>query len=93
MPARRAKIDPRATLGPGTRIWHLAQVREDAKVGADCIVGRGAYLGPGVRVGNRCTIQNYALVYEPAVLEDGVFMGTLSRPRPRRTPRGPSSTG
>jgi UDP-2-acetamido-3-amino-2,3-dideoxy-glucuronate N-acetyltransferase len=56
-------------------VWHLAQVREDAVVGADCIVGRGAYIGPGVVVGDRCKIQNHALVYEPAVLEDGVFVG------------------
>ena len=26
-------------------------------------------------VGDRCKVQNYALVYEPAVLEDGVFVG------------------
>jgi acetyltransferase-like isoleucine patch superfamily enzyme len=32
-------------------------------------------VGPGVRVGDNCKIQNYALVYEPAVLEDGVFIG------------------
>ena len=73
--APTADVDPRATIGAGTRIWHLAQVREDARVGADCIVGRGAYIGPGVVVGDRCKIQNHALVYEPAVLEDGAFVG------------------
>ena len=26
-------------------------------------------------MGDNCKIQNYALVYEPAVLEDGVFIG------------------
>ena len=70
-----ADVDERATLGAGTVIWHLAQVREDAVVGAGCIVGRGAYVGPGVRIGDGCKLQNYALVYEPAVLEDGVFVG------------------
>jgi acetyltransferase-like isoleucine patch superfamily enzyme len=39
------------------------------------VIGRGAYLGPGVVVGDRCKIQNHALVYEPAVLADGVFVG------------------
>lgn len=73
--APTADVDPRATIGAGTRIWHLAQVREDARIGADCIVGRGAYIGPGVVVGDRCKIQNHALVYEPAVLEDGAFVG------------------
>jgi acetyltransferase-like isoleucine patch superfamily enzyme len=38
-------------------------------------VGRGAYIGPGVVVGDRCTIENHALVYEPAAIEDGAFIG------------------
>lgn len=64
-----------ALLGAGTKIWHLAQVREDAILGEECNIGRGAYIGPGVQLGNRCKVQNYALVYEPAVLADGVFIG------------------
>ena len=39
------------------------------------MLGRGAYVGPGVQVGDNVKIQNYALVYEPAVVEDGVFIG------------------
>lgn len=70
-----ADVSPEAVLGAGTRVWHLAQVREHAVLGEDCIVGRGAYVGPGVRMGDRCKLQNHALVYEPAVLEDGVFVG------------------
>jgi UDP-2-acetamido-3-amino-2,3-dideoxy-glucuronate N-acetyltransferase len=70
-----ADVDERASVGEGSSIWHLAQVREDARIGSDCIVGRGAYVGSGVQIGDRVKIQNYALVYEPAVLEDGVFVG------------------
>jgi UDP-2-acetamido-3-amino-2,3-dideoxy-glucuronate N-acetyltransferase len=70
-----ADVDEAATIGPGTRVWHLAQVREGAVVGADCVIGRGAYLGPGVRLGDRCKVQNHALVYEPAQIGDGVFIG------------------
>jgi UDP-2-acetamido-3-amino-2,3-dideoxy-glucuronate N-acetyltransferase len=70
-----ADVDGRATLGPGTTVWHLAQVRENARLGRDCIVGRGAYVGPGVVIGDHVKLQNYALVYEPALLEDGVFIG------------------
>ncbi|KQQ01436.1 MULTISPECIES: acyltransferase [unclassified Rathayibacter] len=70
-----ADVDPRAEVGAGTLVWHLAQVREDARIGRECVIGRGAYLGPGVVVGDRCKIQNHALVYEPAVLGDGVFVG------------------
>jgi acetyltransferase-like isoleucine patch superfamily enzyme len=70
-----ADVDEKAVLGAGTTVWHLAQIREDARLGCDCIVGRGAYVGPGVVIGDRVKLQNYALVYEPAQLEDGVFIG------------------
>jgi UDP-2-acetamido-3-amino-2,3-dideoxy-glucuronate N-acetyltransferase len=73
--AATADIDESAVVGAGTRIWHLAQVREHARLGRDCIVGRGAYVGPGVVIGNGVKLQNYALVYEPARLDDGVFIG------------------
>ena len=68
-------MSPDADLGDGTSVWHLAQVREKAVLGKNCIVGRGAYVGTGVVMGDNCKLQNYALVYEPAVLEDGVFVG------------------
>ncbi len=70
-----ADVAASAHLGEDTSIWHLAQVREDAVIGAGCVIGRGAYIGSGVRVGQHCKIQNYALVYEPADLGDGVFIG------------------
>ncbi len=70
-----ADVDERARLGDGTTVWHLAQVREGAQLGRECIVGRGAYVGPDVQIGDRVKLQNYALVYEPARLEDGVFVG------------------
>ena len=73
--ASTADVDERAILGSGTTVWHLAQVREHARLGHDCIVSRGAYVGPGVVIGDNVKIQNYALVYEPAQLEDGVFIG------------------
>ncbi len=70
-----ADVDERAELGVGTRVWHLAQIRENARIGRGCIIGRGAYVGPGVVLGDRVKLQNYALVYEPARLEDAVFIG------------------
>ena len=70
-----ADVDPTAQLGPGTSVWHLAQVRENARLGRECIIGRGAYIGPGIVIGDRVKLQNYALVYEPAKLEDEVFIG------------------
>ncbi|MDR2454105.1 MAG: acetyltransferase [Bifidobacteriaceae bacterium] len=73
--APSADVDERAAIGDGSKIWHLAQVREGAVLGAGCVIGRGAYIGAGVRLGQACKVQNYALVYEPAGLADGVFVG------------------
>ncbi|HET7901322.1 MAG TPA: N-acetyltransferase, partial [Candidatus Nanopelagicales bacterium] len=70
-----ADVDDRAVIGDGSSVWHLAQVRENAVLGENVVVGRGAYVGTGVKVGANTKIQNYALVYEPAELEDGVFIG------------------
>jgi len=70
-----ADVSSDSVIGTGSSVWHLAQVREGAQLGENCIVGRGAYIGAGVVIGDNCKIQNYALVYEPARLADGVFIG------------------
>lgn len=70
-----ADVDPRAVVGDGTAVWHLAQVREGAILGRDCVVGRGAYVGPGVHIADAVKVQNFALVYEPATIDSGAFIG------------------
>lgn len=70
-----ADVSPEATVGEDSSVWHLAQVREKAVLGRGCVVGRGAYIGTGVHLGDHCKVQNYALVYEPAELGYGVFVG------------------
>jgi UDP-2-acetamido-3-amino-2,3-dideoxy-glucuronate N-acetyltransferase len=88
-----ADVDESAVLGAGTTVWHLAQIREDARLGRGCIVGRGAYVGPGVIIGDRVKLQNYALVYEPARLEDGVFIGPAAVLTNDQFPRSVDVTG
>lgn len=73
--ADSAQVDPTAMLGAGVAVWELAQIREHAVVGAGSSLGRGAYLGPGAQLGANCKVQNYALIYEPALIADGVFIG------------------
>ena len=74
-------------------MWHLAQIREGAEIGAGCIIGRGAYIGAGVRLGERCKVQNYALIYEPARLDDGVFVGPAAVLSNDRYPRAITPDG
>ena len=74
-PNWKGEVSPSAIVDSSAKIWDFAQVRENAHVGANCIIGRGAYIGSGVVMGANCKVQNDAMVYEPAVLEDGAFIG------------------
>lgn len=70
-----ADVSPRAQIGDGTSIWHLTQVREGARIGAGCILGKNVYVDFDVQVGNNVKIQNNSSLYHPLVVEDGVFIG------------------
>lgn len=73
--ANSADVDVTASIGDATRVWDLVQIRDRAVIGEQCVIGRGAYIGSGVRIGYRVKIQNLALIYEPAILDDVVFIG------------------
>jgi len=91
--APSADVHGSAQIGARSRVWDLAQIRADARIGADCVIGRGAYVGVGVRIGDKVKIQNYALVYEPAVIADGVFIGPAAAFTNDLYPRAVTPTG
>jgi UDP-2-acetamido-3-amino-2,3-dideoxy-glucuronate N-acetyltransferase len=70
-----ADVSPDAEIGACTRIWSGVQVRGGARIGAECILGKGVYIDFDVLVGSRCKIQNNTSVFHGAILEDGVFLG------------------
>lgn len=94
-----ARIHPTADLeadvavGPGTSIWHRAQVRVGARIGAECIIGRDAFIDEGVTIGDRVKIQNAALVYHGVTVEDGVFIGPNAILTNDRYPRAITADG
>lgn len=96
--APSADIHETAIIGDGTSVWHLAQVREGAQIGLNCVIGRGAYVGPKVLIGDNVKIQNNALVYQPATIADGAFIGPsavlTNDPHPRSVnPSGGRKSG
>lgn len=93
MIAASADVADSAKIGLGCRIWQLAQVGERATLGTSCILGRGAYVGPDVAVGDNVKIQNYSLVYAPAILESGVFIGPAVVLTNDRNPRAVNPAG
>ena len=92
-----ALVEDGAVLGEGTRVWHQAQVRTRARIGARCIVGKGAFVDFDVVIGDDSKLQNYACIYHGVTLGRGVFVGphavfTNDR-RPRATDRHFSPLG
>jgi len=70
-----AEVSESAQIGDGTQIWHQSQVREGARIGRNCILGKGVYVDFDVQIGDHCKLQNGASVYHGVRLEDGVFVG------------------
>jgi UDP-2-acetamido-3-amino-2,3-dideoxy-glucuronate N-acetyltransferase len=72
-----AVVDPGATIGLDTRIWHFVHVMPGARIGARCVIGQGCYIG-NVTIGDGCRIQNNVSVYDGVTLEDDVMIGSTA---------------
>ena len=88
-----ADLEADVSVGPRTGIWHRAQVRRGARIGAECIIGRDAFIDEGVVVGDRVKIKNAALVYHGVTVEDGVFIGPNAILTNDRFPRAITASG
>ena len=88
-----ADLETDVVVGPRTSVWHRAQIRTGARIGADCVIGRDAFIDEGVTLGDRVKVQNLALVYHGVTVEDGVFIGPNAILTNDRYPRAITSTG
>ena len=88
-----ADLEADVSVGPRTSIWHRAQVRRGARIGAECVVGRDAFIDEDVSIGDRVKIQNAALVYHGVTVEDGVFIGPNAILTNDRFPRAITTDG
>ena len=88
-----ADLEADVSVGPGSSIWHRAQIRTGARIGADCIIGRDAFIDEGVQLGDRVKVQNGALVYHGVTVGSGVFIGPGAILTNDRYPRAITSTG
>lgn len=70
-----AIVDPGATIGEGTRIWHWAHICGGARIGTGCSLGQNVFVANDVVIGNNVKIQNNVSVYDAVTLEDDVFCG------------------
>lgn len=70
-----AEVSKDANLGENTKIWNLAQVRENANIGCNTIISKNVYIDFDVSIGNNVKIQNNVSVYNGVTIEDDVFVG------------------
>jgi acetyltransferase-like isoleucine patch superfamily enzyme len=78
MPARihpTAEVSEKAILGDGTVVWHWVQIREGARLGRSCRVGKDVYIDADVVLGDGCKVQNFATIYKGAIIGKSVFIG------------------
>ena len=68
-----AVIDPGATIGKGSRVWHWTHISAGAVIGEACSFGQNVFVGNRVRIGNNVKVQNNVSVYDNVTLEDDVF--------------------
>jgi UDP-2-acetamido-3-amino-2,3-dideoxy-glucuronate N-acetyltransferase len=70
-----ATIDPGATIGAGTVIWHYVHVMPGARIGRRCSLGQNVFVADGVVIGDGVKIQNNVSIYTGVEIEDDVFCG------------------
>jgi len=68
-------VSDRALIGDGTQVWLFCQIRENARIGRGCILGKGVYVDIDVTIGDSCKIQNNVSIFAGVTIEDGVFVG------------------
>lgn len=70
-----AIIDPRASVGSGSKIWHFSHVMGGAELGEKCNLGQNVVISPGVKLGRNVKVQNNVSIYSGTTVEDDVFLG------------------
>ncbi len=88
-----ADIEPDVSVGPGTSVWHRAQLRTGARIGRDAVIGRDVFIDVGVSLGDRVKVQNGALIYHGVTIADGVFIGPGAILTNDRRPRALNADG
>ncbi len=73
--AQFTHLAPNGKIGAGTKIWHFTQIEDNAIIGDNCVIGSYVYIDRNVLIGDNCKIQNRAMIYDPSVIHDGVFIG------------------
>ena len=90
MMARSSPVPSSVTVSSSGAAPACAPARSSA---AGTSIGRYAFVDAGVRIGANCKLQNNCLVYAPASIGDGVFIGPAAILTNDRHPRAATADG
>ena len=83
-------IDPTATIGEGTSVWHFACVMSHVVIGDNCSIGSRAEVGIGTSIGHGSRISSGVFLPANSVIGDKVFIGPNTTFTDDRYPRAGS---
>ena len=72
---KTAIIEANVKIGRGTKVWHFSHLRRGTKIGKNCVIGKAVFIDFDSEIGDNVKIQNHAIIYHQAIIEDGVFIG------------------
>lgn len=70
-----AVVDPGASIGAGTKIWHFCHIMPTAVIGERCNLGQNVFVGDHVQLGENVKVQNNVSIYSGVICEANVFLG------------------
>ena len=70
-----AIIDPGASIGENTHVWHFSHICGGAVIGENCSLGQNVFVANNVVMGSNVKVQNNVSIYDSVTLEDEVFCG------------------
>jgi acetyltransferase-like isoleucine patch superfamily enzyme len=70
-----AEVSTEAEIGDGTYIWNEVQVREGARIGANCRLGKCVYVDKNVVIGDDCKVENRVSIFDGVIVGNRVFIG------------------
>lgn len=88
-----ASVEEDVVIGEGSKVWGRTQIRRGARIGEHSVIGRGCFVDAGVVIGAFCKVQNNALIYWPAQIADGVFIGPAAILTNDKNPRAINRDG
>lgn len=70
-----AIVEPGASIGMGTQVWHFSHIRSGAMLGKMVSIAKGVYIDPDVKIGEGSRIQNEVSIYKGVEVGRWCFIG------------------